>query len=148
MAVETIFDESYKFEIGKGVVLADGTDVTIVATGLMVGEALKAKAILAEKGIQAAVLNMPTIKPIDKELLVQYSKKTGAMVTTEEHSIIGGLGSAVCEALADEAPCIVLRHGVQDTFGKSGPAQKVLDAFGLNAENIAKYAEKAVALKK
>lgn len=147
MAVDTIFDENYKFEIGKGVVLEDGTDVTIVATGLMVGEALKAQKALAEQGVSAAVLNMPTIKPIDKELLIEYSKKTGAIVTTEEHSVIGGLGSAVCEAIADEAPCVVVRHGVQDEFGKSGPALKVLDAFGLNAENIVACAQKAISLK-
>ena len=147
MAVDTIFDENYKFEIGKGVVLEDGTDVTIVATGLMVGEALKAQKALAEQGVSAAVLNMPTIKPIDKELLIEYSKKTGAIVTTEEHSVIGGLGSAVCEAIAVEAPCVVVRHGVQDEFGKSGPALKVLDAFGLNAENIVACAQKAISLK-
>ena len=148
MAVDTIFDENYQFEIGKGIVLKDGTDVTIVATGLMVAEALKAYEILAAKGISAAVINMPTIKPIDKEILVEYSKKTGAIVTCEEHSVIGGLGSAVCEAIAEEAPCVVVRHGVQDIFGKSGPALKVLDAFGLNAENIVKFAEKAISLKK
>lgn len=148
MAVDTIFDESYQFEIGKGVVLMDGTDVTIVATGLMVGEALKAQKILAEKGISAAIINMPTIKPIDKELLVEYSRKTGAIVTTEEHNVIGGLGSAVCEAIADEAPCVVLRHGVEDVYGKSGPAAKVLDEFGMNAQTIAQRAEKAISLKK
>ncbi len=148
MAVDTIFDENYTFEIGKGVVLEDGTDVTIVATGLMVGEALKAQKLLAEQGVSAAVINMPTIKPIDKDLLVEYSKKTGAIVTTEEHSIIGGLGSAVCEAIADEAPCAVVRHGVNDVFGKSGPALEVLDAFGLNAENIVDCALKAISLKK
>ncbi len=148
MAVDTIFDDNYKFELGKGVVLHDGSDVTIVATGLMVGEALKARKILADKGISAAVINMPTIKPIDKEILVEYSKKTGAIVTTEEHSVIGGLGSAVCEAIAEEAPCPVVRHGVQDVFGNSGPALKVLDAFGLNADNIAASAQKAISLKK
>lgn len=148
MAVDTLFDDNYQFEIGKGVVLKDGTDVTIVATGLMVGEALKACDLLAEKGISAAVINMPTIKPIDKDILVEYSKKTGALVTTEEHNVIGGLGSAVCEAIAEEAPCAVIRHGVQDVYGRSGPAPKVLDAFGLNAENIVKAAEKAISLKK
>ena len=147
MAVDTIFDENYKFEIGKGVVLADGTDVTIVATGLMVGEALKAKELLAAKGISVAVINMPTIKPIDDQLLETYAKKTGAIVTTEEHSIIGGLGSAVCESLAERTPAVVLRHGVKDTYGKSGPALKVLEAFGLDAAHIAQYAEKAVAMK-
>ncbi len=148
MAVDTIFDENYKFEIGKGVVLADGTDVTIVATGLMVGEALKAKDLLAADGISAAVINMPTIKPIDQALLVEYANKTGAIVTTEEHSVIGGLGSAVCEAVSETAPCAVVRHGVQDEFGKSGPALKVLDAYGMNAENIAACAKKAISLKK
>lgn len=148
MPVDTIFDENYKFEIGKGVVLKDGSDVTIVATGLMVDQALQAQEMLAEMGISAAVINMPTIKPIDKDILVEYSKKTGAIVTTEEHSVIGGLGSAVCEAVADEAPCAVVRHGVQDAFGKSGPALKVLDAYGLNAQNIVKLAQKAISLKK
>jgi len=148
MAVDTLFGDDYRFEIGKGVVLKDGTDVTIVATGLMVGEALKAHDLLAEKGVSAAVINMPTIKPIDTDILVEYSKKTGALVTTEEHNVIGGLGSAVCEAIADKAPCAVVRHGVQDVYGRSGPALKVLDAFGLNAENIVKAAEKAISLKK
>ena len=148
MAVDTLFGDDYRFEIGKGVVLKDGTDVTIVATGLMVGEALKAHDLLAEKGVSAAVINMPTIKPIDKDILVEYSEKTGALVTTEEHNVIGGLGSAVCEAIADKAPCAVVRHGVQDVYGRSGPALKVLDAFGLNAENIVKAAEKAISLKK
>lgn len=148
MAVDTIFDENYSFEIGKGVVLEDGNDVTIVATGLMVGEAVKAQKILADKGISAALINMPTIKPIDKELLIEFSKKTGAIVTTEEHSVIGGLGGAVCEAIAEEAPCTVVRHGVEDAFGKSGPALKVLEAYGLTAENIVACAEKAISLKK
>ena len=148
MSVDTLFDDDYQFEIGKGIVLKDGTDVTIVATGLMVGEALKAHEALAEKGISAAVINMPSIKPIDKDILVEYSKKTGAIVTTEEHSVIGGLGSAVCEAIAEEAPCVVIRHGVQDEFGRSGPAVKVLDTFGLNCENIIKSVEKAILLKK
>lgn len=148
MAVDTIFDDNYAFEIGKGIVLEDGADVTIVATGLMVAEAIKAHKMLADKGISAAIINMPTIKPVDKDLLVEYSKKTGAIVTSEEHSIIGGLGGAVCEAIAEEAPCVVVRHGVNDVFGKSGPALKVLDEFGLNAENIVKCAEKAISLKK
>lgn len=148
MAVDTIFDENYSFEIGKGVVLSEGTDVTIVATGLMVGEAIKAGEMLKDLGISAAIINMPTIKPIDKELMVEYAKKTGAIVTTEEHSIIGGLGSAVCEAVSEDAPCVVVRHGVCDEFGMSGPALKVLDAFGLNAENIVKCAQKAISLKK
>ncbi|MBQ6947581.1 MAG: transketolase family protein [Clostridia bacterium] len=148
MAVDTIFDDNYCFEIGKGIVLEEGTDVTIVATGLMVGEALKAKELLAAEGISAAVINMPTIKPIDQDLLVEYSRKTGAIVTTEEHSVIGGLGGAVCEAISEIAPCPVIRHGVQDEFGKSGPALKVLDAYGLNAENIVKCAQKAISLKK
>ncbi len=148
MAVDCLFEDDYKFEIGKGVVLEDGTDVTIVATGLMVGEALKAQKALKELGISAAVINMPTIKPIDADILAEYAKKTGAIVTTEEHSVIGGLGSAVCEALSENVPCPVVRHGVQDVYGKSGPALKVLDAFGLNAENIVACAQKAIALKK
>ncbi|MBQ4121114.1 MAG: transketolase family protein [Clostridia bacterium] len=136
--------EDYKFELGKGIVLADGKDVTIVATGLMVAKALKAREILLEKGIDAAVINIHTIKPIDSELLTTYAKKTGNVVTVEEHSTIGGLGSAVAEVLCENAPCKLTRVGVNDKFGVSGPSNDVLAYFGLTAEGIAEKVEKAV----
>ncbi|MBE6705335.1 MAG: transketolase family protein [Ruminococcaceae bacterium] len=148
LAVPVMYDEDYKFEIGKGNVLADGKDVTIVATGLMVSEAMKAKDMLAEEGISARVINICTIKPIDTELLCKASKETGAIVTAEEHSIYGGLGSAVAEAICETAPCTVLRVGVQDTYGSSGPAKEVLEYYGLTAKNIAETAKKAIAAKK
>ena len=147
LAVPVVFDEDYKFEIGKGVELKEGTDVTVIATGLMVAEAIKAADILADKGISVAVINISTIKPIDKELLVEYAKKCGAIVTTEEHSIIGGLGSAVSEFLSENYPTPVLKLGVYDTFGKSGPANELLDKFGLRAKDIAEMAKKAMAKK-
>ncbi|MCQ2462823.1 MAG: transketolase family protein [Clostridia bacterium] len=149
LAVERINDEAtYKFELGKGVCLRDGKDVTIVATGLMVGEALKAAKILAGDGIDARVINIHTIKPIDEEIIINAAKETGAIVTAEEHSIIGGLGGAVSEVLCEKYPVPVLRVGVEDTFGKSGPAVELLGLFGLDAKNIAEKAKKAVSLKK
>ncbi len=148
LAVPVINDRpDYHFEMGKGVVLADGKDVTIVATGLMVNEALQARATLAAEGIDAAVINIHTIKPIDDALLAQYAAKTGCIVTAEEHSVIGGLGSAVCDSLA-AAPVPVLKVGVNDVFGKSGPAVTMLQIFGLDAAHIVEQAKKAVALKK
>ncbi len=148
MPIDSIFDENYKFEIGKGVVLQDGKDVAIVATGLMVERALKAAELLKAEGIDAAVINMASIKPLDKELVQKYAAQCGAIVTTEEHSIIGGLGSAVCEAVSEQGACPVIRHGVEDCFGKSGPALDLLDLFKLNAEGIAEKAKLAVSLKK
>ena len=140
--------ETYKFEIGKGVELAKGKDVTIVATGLLVSEALKAKEILATQGIDAAVINIHTIKPIDAELLIKSAKATGAIVTAEEHSIIGGLGSAVMEAISEACPVPVVRVGLNDVFGQSGKAEELLVHYGLTAENIAENAKKAISLKK
>ncbi len=148
LAVPRVNTEDYKFEIGKGVTLKDGKDVTIVASGLMVAEALQAADMLAEEGIDARVINIHTIKPIDKELLVKAAKETGAIVTAEEHSIIGGLGGAVCEALCEEYPVPVIRLGVNDTFGKSGPALELLKIYGLDAENIAAKAKIALEAKK
>ena len=148
LAVPRINSEDYKFELGKGVLLKDGKDVTIVATGLMVNEALIAADFLKEEGIDARVINIHTIKPIDKDILIAAAKETGAIVTAEEHSIIGGLGSAVSEALSEEYPVPVVKLGVNDTFGKSGPALELLKIFGLDAENIAVKAKKALALKK
>ncbi len=137
---------TYKFEMGKGVVLADGKDVTIVATGLMVGEALAARELLKADGIDAAVINIHTIKPIDGELLAKYAAKTGCILTAEEHSVIGGLGSAVLDAICQK-PVPVLKLGVNDQFGTSGPAGDLLKLFGLCADNIAAMAKKAIALK-
>ncbi len=147
LAVPRVNSEDYKFELGKGVLLKDGKDVSIVATGLMVNEALIAAETLKADGIDARVINIHTIKPIDKDILVAAAKETGAIVTAEEHSIIGGLGSAVSEALAEEYPVPVVKLGVNDTFGKSGPALELLKIFGLDAENIVIKAKKAIELK-
>ncbi len=148
LAVPVIFDDDYKFEIGKGVELKEGNDVTIIATGLMVKEALEAYDILKAEGINARVINIATIKPLDREIVLKAAKETGAVVTAEEHSVIGGLGSAVSELLSEEYPVPVLKLGVYDTFGHSGPAAKLLDEFGLRAVNIAEKAKKAIFLKK
>lgn len=147
LAVPRVFDESYKFEIGKGAVLTEGDDVTIVATGLMVNEALLAAQNLKADGISARVVNMATIKPIDREIIVESAKKTGAIVTAEEHNILGGLGSAVAEVVCETVPVPVLRVGVEDVFGKSGPAVELLHIYGLDAQHIAEKAKAAVALK-
>ncbi len=148
LAVPVINDAAtYKFELGKGIVLRDGGDVTIVATGLMVNEALQSAEALAAEGISARVVNIHTIKPLDKELICKCAKETGAIVTAEEHSIIGGLGSAVAEAVTECCPVPVIKVGVNDVFGHSGPAVDLLKEFGLSAENIAVNARKAVSLK-
>ena len=138
----------YKFELGKGIKLAEGSDVTIIATGLMVHIALQAKDMLAAEGISAEVINIHTIKPLDVELVSESAKKTGAVVTAEEHNIVGGLGGAVCEALASTCPVPVLRVGVEDVYGRSGKVPALLEAYGLTAENIAAKAKAAIALKK
>lgn len=148
LAVPVINDAAtYKFELGKGIVLRDGSDVTIVATGLMVNEALQSAEVLAAEGISARVVNIHTIKPLDKELICKCAKETGAIVTAEEHSIIGGLGSAVAEAVTECCPVPVIKVGVNDVFGHSGPAVDLLKEFGLSAENIAVNVRKAVSLK-
>ncbi len=147
LAVPRIFDENYKFEIGKGVYLKEGNDVTIIATGLMVERALQAAEQLAAEGIDAAVINMATIKPIDRDIIIDAAKKTGAIVTAEEHSVIGGLGEAVAGVVAETKPVPVLRVGVEDTFGKSGPALELLEIYGLNAVNICEKAKAAIANK-
>ena len=128
----------YKFEIGKGVVLKEGTDVTIFATGLEVNESLEAAKLLEEQGISAQIVNIHTIKPIDAELIVKCAAKTGKVVTVEEHSIIGGLGGAVAEVLSEQCPTKMLRIGMNDTFGESGPAVKLLEKYELDAKGIAK----------
>ncbi len=148
LAVPVVFDDDYKFEIGKGVTLREGNDVTIIATGLMVNEALQAHDLLKTEGINAGVINMATIKPLDTEIILKAAKETGAIVTAEEHSVIGGLGSAVSEYLSEEYPTPIVKLGVYDKFGHSGPAQKLLDEFGLRAVNIAEKAKKAILMKK
>ncbi|MCD7762896.1 MAG: transketolase family protein [Lachnospiraceae bacterium] len=137
LAVPVINDNpDYKFEIGKGVVLKEGTDVTIIATGLCVGSALDAAAMLEKDGVSAQVVNIHTIKPLDEELVVACAKKTGKVVTVEEHSVIGGLGSAVCDTLCAKAPTQVLKIGVQDVFGESGPAMELLKKYKLDGAGV------------
>ena len=137
LAVPVINDNAnYKFELGKGVVLREGKDVTIIAMGYLVAEALKAAERLAADGIEAKVINIHTIKPLDEELVVAAAKETGKVVTVEEHSVIGGLGSAVCDVLSEKAPTKVLKIGVNDTFGESGPAVELVKKYGLDAESI------------
>ncbi len=148
LATPRIYDENYKFELGKGVELKEGTDVAIIATGLMVAESLKAAEMLSEEGISARVINIHTIKPIDKEIITKAAKETGCIVTTEEHSIIGGLGSAVSEVVTETCPVPVVKHGVNDEFGQSGPAVELLKIYGLDAEHIAQKAKDAISLKK
>ncbi len=147
LAVPVIFGDDYKFEIGKGVELKEGSDVTVIATGLLVNEALEAYELLKAEGISARIVNMPTIKPIDRDIIVKAAKETGAIVTAEEHNIIGALGSAVAEVIAEEAPVPMVRVGVEDVFGHSGPAPVLLDEFGLRAKNIVDAAKKAIAKK-
>ena len=137
LAVPVINDrEDYKFEIGKGIVLREGKDVTLIATGLEVAETIEAAEMLAADGIDAKVINIHTIKPIDEDLIVAAAKETGKVVTIEEHSVIGGLGSAVCDVLAEKAPTKVMKIGVNDTFGESGPALALIKKYGLDAEGI------------
>ena len=148
LAVPRIFDEDYKFEWGKAVVLNEGTDVTICATGLMVNEAIEARKLLAEEGISAEVINVHTIKPLDAETILKSAAKTGAIVTAVEHSVIGGLGSAVAEAVCENGKAVpVIKLGVNDVFGKSGPAVELLHIYGLDAQNIVEKAKKAVSMK-
>lgn len=137
LASPVVFDaDTYKFEVGRAQVLREGADVTIIACGLMVGEALAAAEELAEAGISAEVINMATIKPIDREAIVASASKTGHVVTVEEHSVIGGLGEAVAGVLCEECPTKLRRIGVQDTFGESGPGAELLHRYGLDAANI------------
>ena len=142
LAVPVFHDEaSFKFEIGKGEVLQEGTDVAIIANGLLVNEAMEAGKALAEAGISARVINLCTIKPLDEELVLKAAKECGKVITCEEHSIIGGLGEAVCALLAEKCPTPVRRIGVNDEFGHSGPAAALLKAFGLSAEHIVEVAK-------
>lgn len=144
LAVPVFHDDSYAFEIGKGEVVCEGDDITIIANGLMVAEAIEAQKILADKGIRAEIINIATIKPLDEELVIKSASKTGKVITVEEHNIIGGLGEAVCACLSEKCPVPVKRIGVNDEFGHSGPALDLLRQFGLSAENIADVAEKFI----
>lgn len=139
--------ETYKFELGKGIKLRDGKDIAIVATGLMVSEAIEAAKVLAEQGIEATVINIHTIKPIDEDIIIEAAKNTGLVLTVEEHSVIGGLGSAVSDVLAAKLPTKVIKIGVNDEFGYSGPATELLKKFGLCSDNIVKTAKEAVSAK-
>lgn len=145
LALPEIHDETYRFSIGKGEMLRDGADVALIACGLMVGEALRAREILAARGIDAMVINMATVKPLDEALVLDAAKKCRRVVTCEEHSVIGGLGEAVCALLSEKLPTSVLRVGVNDAFGHSGDAWEVLRDFGLCAEHIAEAASEICA---
>ena len=150
LAVETVTDSipGYKFELGKGATLRDGTDVTIIAVGMNVQMALAAAEKLAAEGISARVIDMHTWKPLDEELVLRAAAETGCIVTTEEANVLGGLGAAVAEYLGETYPIPVVRHGVNDEFGRSGKAPLVLDAYGINADGIAAKAKQAIAMKK
>ena len=142
LAVPYLFDENYKFEIGKSSTLKDGDDITVIATGLMVGKALEAYEVLKSEGINVRVINMPSIKPIDEEAIIKAAKETKGIITVEEHSVIGGLGSAVCDVLCTKYPAKVDKIGVQDRFGQSGKPDELLEEYGLTAENIVKHVKK------
>ena len=145
--VPVLFGEDYEFEIGKGVVLRDGSDVTLVATGIMVSKAVEAAETLAAEGINAAVVNISTIKPLDDALLIAMAQKTGAVVTCEEHNIYGGLGSAVAEVLVENCPVPMTRVGVEDSFGESGLPDQLLEKYRLTVDNIVKKAKAVMARK-
>ena len=145
--VPVLFGDDYKFEIGKGVVLKEGTDVTLIGTGIMVSKAKEAAELLAAEGISAAVVNISTIKPLDAELIIAQAQKTGAVVTCEEHTICGGLGSAVAEVLVENCPVPMARVGVEDKFGESGLPDELLEKYGLSASNIAAKAKAVIAKK-
>ncbi len=136
--------DTYKFEVGKGIELKNGDDITIVATGLMVSEALSAAKVLEAQGINARVINIHTIKPIDRNIIIKAAKETGRIVTVEEHSVIGGLGSAVCDVVCESCPVPVVKIGVNDVYGHSGPAVKLLEEFGLCADNIVSVVKKTL----
>jgi len=139
LAIPVINDEeNYHFELGKGIVLKEGTDVTIIATGLCVNESMEAAKMLEADGISAEVINIHTIKPLDEELVLSSAKKTGKVVTVEEHSVIGGLGSAVADVLSEKEPTRMIKIGINDVFGESGPAVELIKKYGLDAESIYK----------
>ncbi len=148
-ATPVLFDkETYEFTWGKGVVMADGDDAAIIACGVMVDIALSARELLKAEGINARVINMHTIKPLDEELVIKAAKETGAIVTAEEHNVLGGLGEAVCGVVAENCPVPVLRVGVEDSFGRSGKVPPLMEMYGLTPENIAAKVKKAISLKK
>jgi transketolase len=142
-----IFDDTYQYRLGKGVLIKDGNDVTILACGLMVSQALNAREILKEQGIQTKVINISTLKPIDEDLIIASAQETKALVTAEEHSIIGGLGSAVAEVISEKFPVPLRRIGIRDTFGTSGTAEKLIEHFGLTPEAIANSALEVIKMK-
>lgn len=146
-ALPVLYDDSYKFELGRGVIMAEGSDVTLVATGLMVATALEARELLANEGISARVVNIHTIKPIDEDIIITAARETGAIVTCEEHSILGGLGSAVAEVLVEHAPVPMERIGVRDQFGRSGSVPALMEYYGLTAKDIAERARLAISRK-
>ena len=149
LSVPVLYDKAtYKFELGKGVQLSEGKDATIIATGIMVAEAVKAREILLAEGIDAAIVNIHTIKPIDCDIIIKASQKTGAIVTAEEHNIIGGLGSAVAEVLSENMPCPMKRVGIKDAFGCSGKAEELMKIYGITAEDIAENVRAVIKLKK
>ncbi len=139
LATPIIYDEKTKFEIGKGIQIGDGTDATIFATGVTVSEALKAREKLKEKGIDVRVVDIHTIKPIDKELIIKCAKETKKLITVEDHSVIGGLGSAISEVLTDECPQKLIRLGIKDTFGKSGKAEELMEYFEIDSSHIVNF---------
>jgi transketolase len=141
LAVPVFHEEGFSFQIGKGEVMREGTDIAIIANGLMVYEAIQAGEALAKEGINARIINMSTVKPLDEELVLKAAKECGKIITCEEHSVIGGLGEAVCSLLSEKLPTPVKRIGMNDEFGCSGPAGELLQHYGLCAENIAKVAK-------
>ncbi len=150
LAVESVTDEipGYRFELGRGFQLREGGDVTVIATGMMVQEAVKASDTLKAQGVSVRVIDMATIKPLDEEIVLKAARETGAIVTSEEATVLGGLGSAVCECVAASCPVPVVRHGVQDQFGRSGAAKQVLAAYGLTADGIINSVHKVLAMKR
>ncbi|WCL48560.1 transketolase family protein [Leptospira sp. GIMC2001] len=146
--IPLIHRDNYQFEIGKAEVLAEGTDVLIIANGVMVSEAIEALPLLTQEGISATLLNMATIKPIDREKILAYAKKCGAVVTCEEHNVVGGLGSAVSEFLSEEYPVPIIKLGMKDSFGKSGTWSGLMDYFGLRAKNVVEHVKIAIQKKK
>lgn len=149
LAVPVLYDESsYKFQLGKGITISDGQDVTIIATGLMVNTAIEAGQLLAEEGIKARIIDIHTIKPFDKDIIIKAAKETGAIVTAEEHNIYGGLGSAVAEVVSENYPVPVKIVGIQDRFGKSGKPDKLMEMYNLTAAHIVEKAKAAISMKK
>jgi transketolase len=144
LATPSIMPDDYSFELGKSTELKSGDDITIITTGIMAETALAAAEMLKEKGIAARVINMASIKPIDREAIIKAARETKGIVTVEEHSIVGGLGGAVCEVVSENAPCVVKRVGVEDTFGQSGKPTELFELYGLTAENIVKKAQEII----